>query len=560
MTHAPSAPPPELDALIIGAGFSGLYALHHLRTELGLAARVYEAGAGVGGTWYWNRYPGARCDSESHYYCFSFSEALNQEWEWSSRYPEQPEILRYLNHVADRFDLRRDIQLETRVVSAHFDEEANRWLVQTDRGERIAARYLVSAVGCLSAANLPEIPGLERFRGRWLHTGQWPHEGVDFSGQRVGLIGTGSSGIQATPVIASQAKHLTVFQRTPNYSVPAGNAPLTPERQREIKASYAEIWKLAHESDAGFPFAPAQRLALDYSQEERDAIYQDLWDKGGFQFTFASFSDVTRDKAANRTISDFIRRKIGEIVRDPAVAEKLMPRDYPYGSKRPPIDTDYFETFNRENVTLVDLRESPIVEITAQGVRTEAGEVELDTLVFATGFDAMTGALRRIDIRGVGGATLAEHWEAGPRTYLGLQVAGFPNLFTITGPGSPSVLCNMPVCIEQHVEWIGRCIDHLRRTGVARIEATEQAETAWVEHVNEVAEQTLYYEAASWYVGANIPGKPRIFMPYAGGLNAYRERCEAVAAAGYEGFELRGWGRGATRAPQRLSPRPPGSS
>jgi cation diffusion facilitator CzcD-associated flavoprotein CzcO len=542
MATAPSAPRDpaiELDALIIGAGFSGLYALHHLRTDLGLSARVYEAADGVGGTWYWNRYPGARCDSESHYYCFSFSEELNQEWEWSSRYPEQPEILRYLNHVADRFDLRRHIEFQTRVVSAHFDESTNRWLVETDRGQRISAHYVISAVGCLSAANLPEIPGLDRFEGRWFHTGRWPHEPVDFTGERVGLIGTGSSGIQATPVLAAQAKELTVFQRTPNYSVPAGNMPLTPARQREIKANYKEIWKLAHANDGGFPFVPPERLALDCTQDQRDEIYQDLWDKGGFQFTFASFADVTRDKAANDTISDFIRRKIGEMVKDPDVAEKLMPRDYPYASKRPPIDTAYFETFNRENVTLVDLKESPIVEITPKGVRTEAGEVELDSIVFATGFDAMTGSLLKIDIRGVGGRTLAEHWKAGPRTYLGLQMAGFPNLFTITGPGSPSVLCNMPVCIEQHVEWIGACIEHMRRTGASRIEATEEAETAWVEHVNEAAQETLFYEAASWYVGANIPGKPRIFMPYPGGLNLYRERCDEVAAAGYLGFELR---------------------
>ena len=528
----------HLDALIIGAGFSGLYALHHLREDLGLHVRVYEAGDGVGGTWYWNRYPGARCDSESHYYWYSFSKELYQEWEWTSRYPRQPEILAYLEFVAERLDLRKDIQLRTRIAAAHFDEAANEWDVTTEAGETIRTSYVISAVGCLSTANLPDIPGLDSFGGRLFHTGQWPHEKVDFTGERVGLIGTGSSGIQATPELAAEADHLTVFQRTPSYSVPAGNAPLTQERQREIKANADEMWKIAHESEGGFPFVPVEREALDFTQEERDAIYQDLWEKGGFQFTFASFGDVRANKPANDTISDFIRRKIAEVVEDPETAETLTPRDYPYASKRPPIDTDYFETFNRDNVSLVDLKTTPILEVTKKGVRTEAGEVELDSLVLATGFDAMTGALLNIDIRGASGESLADHWEAGPRTYLGLQVAGFPNFFTITGPGSPSVLCNMPVAIEQHVEWIGQCLRDMKQRGATRIEPTEAAEEAWVEHVNEAARETMFFEAASWYLGANIPGKPRIFMPYAGGLNAYREKCAEIVASGYEGFAL----------------------
>jgi cation diffusion facilitator CzcD-associated flavoprotein CzcO len=531
-------PTPDLDAVVIGAGFSGLYMLHRLRDVLGLKARVYEMGDGVGGTWYWNRYPGARCDSESHYYCYSFSEELNQEWEWSSRYPEQPEILRYLDHVADRFDLRRDIELETRVVSAVFDEAAGHWAVTTDRGDHVTARFLISAVGCLSASNTPDIEGLERFRGDAYHTGQWPHEGVDFTGKRVGLIGTGSSGIQATPVIAAQADHLTVFQRTPNFSVPAGNEPLTPERQREIKAGYAEMWQLARENNGGFPFKPVERSALDYSESERNAVFEGLWEEGGFKFTWGSFNDVMVDKAANATAADFIRGKIRQIVKDPEVAEKLLPTDHPYGSKRPPIDTDYFRTFNRDNVTLVDVREAPIESITENGLRTRDGEYELDTLVFATGFDAMTGTLLKIDIRGIGGETLASHWEAGPRTYLGLQVAGFPNFFTITGPGSPSVLCNMPVCIEQHVEWISDCISHVRAEGRTRIEATPDAETLWVAHANAISKETLFWEARSWYLGANIPGKPQIFMPYAGGLVLYRECCDGVVARSYDGFEL----------------------
>ncbi|HVM52493.1 MAG TPA: NAD(P)/FAD-dependent oxidoreductase [Acidimicrobiales bacterium] len=529
---------PELDTVIVGAGFSGLYMLHHARDVLGLRARVYEAGDGVGGTWYWNRYPGARCDSESYYYSFSFSEELEQEWEWSSKYPEQPEILRYLNHVADRFDLRRDVRLGTRVTAAVFDETTDRWEVSTEAGERVSARFLISAVGCLSTANVPDIPGIDSFEGDWYHTGAWPHDGVDFSGKRVGLIGTGSTGIQATPVIAREAAHLTVFQRTPNYSVPARNAPLTPEVATEIKANYREIRRMARESFGGFPFVPSGRSALEATPEERRDVYEELWEEGGFKFLYGSYYDIALNEEANETAAEFIRSKIREIVKDPDIAEKLSPRDHPYASKRPPIDTDYFETFNRDNVTLVDLKESPIIEITSTGVRTSAGEHELDVIVFATGFDAMTGSLLKIDIRGRDGRTLADAWAAGPRTYLGLQIAGFPNLFTITGPGSPSVLSNMPVSIEQHVEWIGDCIAYLRDRGLSRIEATEEAQEAWVAHVAEVASMTLFQKANSWYLGANIPGKTRVFMPYVGGVFPYRQRCDAVAANGYEGFAL----------------------
>ena len=526
------------DAVVVGAGFSGLYMLHHARDVLGLRARVYEAGDGVGGTWYWNRYPGARCDSESYYYSYSFSEELEQEWEWSSKYPEQPEILRYLNHVADRFDLRRDIELGTRVTAAAWDDERARWQVTTDADETVVARYLISAVGCLSAANVPDIAGLDRFEGDWHHTGAWPHDGVDFSGRRVALIGTGSTGIQATPVIAREADHLTVFQRTPNYSVPARNAPLTPEVAAEIKADYREIRRKARESFGGFPFDPSVRSALDHSEEERRAIYESLWEEGGFKFLYGSFFDIFFNEDANATAAEFIRERIRAVVKDPAVAERLCPRDHPYGSKRPPIDTDYFETFNRDNVTLVDLRETPIEEITARGIRTTTEHHDVDVIVFATGFDAMTGSLLKIDIRGRGGLSLRDKWAAGPRSYLGLQVAGFPNLFTITGPGSPSVLSNMPVSIEQHVEWIGQCIAHLRQHGVSSIEATEEAEDAWVDHVAEVASMTLFQKASSWYLGANIPGKTRVFMPYVGGVFPYRQRCDDVAAKGYEGFAL----------------------
>jgi cation diffusion facilitator CzcD-associated flavoprotein CzcO len=530
----------ELDAVVIGAGFAGLYALYKLRDLMGMRVQVYETGDGVGGTWYWNRYPGARCDSESFYYCFSFSEELAQEWEWSGRYPEQPEIERYLNHVADRFDLRRNIRLSTRVTSAHFDDATNRWEVETEHGERVRARYLISAVGCLSAANLPEIPGRESFRGEWVHTAAWPREGVDFRGKRVGLIGTGSTGIQATPVIAAEADHLTVFQRTPNFSVPARHAAFPPKVQAEIKSNYAAIFERTRVSPAGFPYFPIERKTMDVSAEERQQILEELWEEGGFKFLWGGFCDLTTDLAANSVASEFIRTKIREIVKDPETAELLCPTDHPYGAKRPPIDTDYYVTFNRDNVSLVDIRSAPIEAITPTGLRTKDREYQLDVLVFATGFDAMTGSLLRIDIRGAGGLRLADAWAEGPRTYLGLQVAGFPNLFTITGPGSPSVLVNMPVAIEQHVDWIADCIERMREQGRTRIEATKDAQDAWVQHVAEVADATLMGRANSWYVGANIPGKARVVMPYTGGQPMYRERCEAVVKAGYEGFEIRG--------------------
>jgi len=546
MSNQPSRPrrrgagsAPDLDAVIVGAGFSGLYMLYRLRDVLGLKARVFEAGDGVGGTWHWNRYPGARCDSESFYYSFSFSEELEQEWEWTSRYPEQPEILSYLNHVADRFDLRRDIQLGTRVIGASFDESTESWEVRTEAGEPVTARFLISAVGCLSAANIPEIKGLDAFEGDWYHTAAWPQQGVEFGGKRVGLIGTGSTGIQTTPVIAAQAEHLTVFQRTPNFSIPARNGPITQEAWTEIKANYRDIRRRARESLGGFPFELEDRSAMDVSDEERQAIYEQLWEEGGFKFLWGSFRDLLSDKEANDTAAEFIRGKIRETVKDPEVVALLLPTDHPYGTKRPPIDTDYYETFNRPNVKLVDVRKTPIVEATPHGLRTEGGEYELDIIVFATGFDAMTGSLLKIDIHGSGGRTLADKWAAGPRTYLGLQVAGFPNLFTITGPGSPSVMINMPVAIEQHVEWISDCIEHMRTRGLRRIEANLEAEDEWIDHVNKVADMTLYPRADSWYLGANIPGKKRVFMPYVGGQIEYRRRCDEVTARDYLGFELR---------------------
>ena len=525
-----------LDAVIVGAGFAGLYMLHRLR-GLGLSARVYEAGKGVGGTWYWNRYPGARCDVESMDYSYSFSDELQQEWKWTERYAAQPEILTYINHVADRFDLRRDIQLETGVTAAAFDESANRWDIETDRGDRVSARFCIMATGCLSTAQMPRFEGLETFQGARYHTGHWPHEGVDFTGQRVGVIGTGSSAIQSIPIIAGPAAHLFVFQRTPNYSVPARNAPLDAEFERQVKANYAEYRKQARESRIGFVVERSEDSALDVAPQDRQREYEKRWSRGGLGFS-AAYSDLLTNEDANATAAEFFRAKIRAIVRHPAVADALVPQDYPIGTKRLCVDTDYYTTFNRDNVTLVDIRKAPIEAMTPRGLRTRDQAYALDSIVFATGFDAMTGALLGIDIRGRSGQTLRAKWAEGPRTYLGLAIAGFPNLFAITGPGSPSVLSNMIVSIEQHVDWIADCITYLREQGHAAIEATALAQEAWVEHVNEVGSLTLYPRANSWYMGANVPGKPRVFMPYIGGVGAYREKCDDVAAKGYEGFTL----------------------
>jgi cation diffusion facilitator CzcD-associated flavoprotein CzcO len=539
MQPAPRAGAADFDVIVIGAGFSGLYQLYLLRDRLGLKVRVLEQGGGVGGTWYWNRYPGARCDSESHSYCFTFSEALYKEWEWSERYPGQAEIMRYMNWVADRLDLKRDIAFDTRVTACRYDAAANLWAVETATGERLTATWLITAVGCLSTANVPKIPGLESFEGRWYHTGQWPHEGVDLTGARVGQIGTGSTGIQAVPVIAAEAKHLTVFQRTANYSVPARNGPLAAEFKAWARENWQSIRDTTQSTPNGHPFIIADRSAWDVTEAERQAIYEAAWEKGGLQFR-AAFRDLLMDKAANDTAAAFLKAKIREIVQDPETAAKLADIDHPYAAKRPPIDTNYFETFNRDNVTLVDVRANPIERITPRGIRLRDGtEHALDIIVFATGFDAMTGPLLRLNITGRDGLPLAEAWAAGPRTYLGLQVDGFPNLFTITGPGSPSVLCNMPVCIEQHAEWIADCIAHLREQGIARMEPEPAAVERWVAHVNEAANATLLPQAGhSWYLGANVPGKPRVFMPYAGGMARYRGICAEVAAKGYEGFRL----------------------
>ena len=525
------------DVVVVGAGFAGMYMLYRLR-GLGFSVRVFEQGSGVGGTWYWNRYPGARCDVESMQYSYSFSEELQQEWDWSERYASQPEILKYANHVADRFNLRHDIQFDTCVEEASFDEDTATWEVKTSDGKIVSARFVVLATGCLSNARKPDIRGLDSFKGRVYHTGNWPHEQVDFTGLRVGIIGTGSSGIQSVPVIAEQARHLTVFQRTPNYSIPARNAPLSTAERDAFRKIYPEVRRFAREEARNGIYAEMpDRGALDDGDNERCARYEERWQRGGLTFMLV-YNNLALDKAANDTAADFVREKIAHTVNDPLTAKLLQPTTYPIGTKRICIDTDYFETFNRPNVTLVDIRSNPIEEILPHAVRCGGKDYEIDALVLATGFDAMTGSVARIEIRGRSELTLNRKWAEGPKTYLGLMSVGFPNLFIITGPGSPSVLSNMIVSIEQHVDWIADCLSHMRAHGLDAIEAEQQAEEKWVAHVNEVAHTTLFPQANSWYMGANIPGKPRIFMPYIGGVGAYRKICDEVAAKGYEGFAV----------------------
>src|SRR6266481_1148428 len=535
------------DAVVVGAGFAGMYMLHRLR-GIGLSVRVYEQGRGVGGTWYWNRYPGARCDVESMQYSYSFSDELQQEWDWSERYAPQPEILRYANHVADRFNLRSEIQFNTRVDQAVFDESANIWSVATSDGRTVSAKFVVLATGCLSNARVPDIKGLDQFKGQVYHTGHWPHEPIDFTGLRVGVIGTGSSGIQLVPVIAERARHLTVFQRTPNYSIPARNAALTEREREKFRQNYPEIRRFAREeAKNGIYTDLPDRGALDDGDNERGSRYEARWQRGGLTF-MSAYNNLVVDKTANDTAADFVRAKIAEIVRDPQTAKLLQPNNHPIGSKRICIDTEYFATFNRPNVTLVDIKSNPIEEITENAVRTGGEDYEVDALVLATGFDAMTGSVAKIDIRGRNAQTLNQKWAEGPKTYLGLMSAGFPNLFIITGPGSPSVLSNMIVSIEQHVDWIADCVAYMRDRGLGCMEAEKEAEDSWVAHVNEVAHTTLYPQANSWYMGANIPGKPQIFMPYIGGVGVYRQICNNVAAKGYKGFVMT-----AVEQPQKIA-------
>ena len=507
----------DFDAVVIGAGFSGMGMLRRLRDDMGMSVQVYETASGVGGTWYWNRYPGARCDSESYTYCFTFSKELLQEWSWSGRYPEQPEILAYLNHVADRFDLRRNIKFNTKVTSATFLEDRNLWEIETDQGDKVTARYFITGIGCISTGNIPKITGLESFEGDWYHTGNWPHHPVDFSGKRVAVIGTGSSGVQSIPVIASQAGHLTVFQRTPQFTVPARHASIDRKFiEEEVKPNYDAIIERGKWTNGGSPMTPDSGSALALTEEERNSVFEKFWAIGGNYFIYGSFDDIHSNEEANEIAADFIRSKIRETVKDPETAQMLLPLDHPYGSKRALMDTNYFETYNRENVDLVDLRQTPIQEITARGLRTSEQDFDFDIIVFATGFDAMTGTFMKMDIRGRDGMTLREKWADGPKTYLGLQVAGFPNMFMLTGPGSPSVLCNMPVCIEQHIDWVGDFIGWMREQNLETAEATPRAEEQWGDHVNEEANNTLFVKANSWYLGANIPESPESSCPTPG--------------------------------------------
>ena len=531
----------DFDVVVVGAGFAGIYMLHRAR-KLGLSVRLFEGGAGVGGTWYWNRYPGARCDVESMEYSYQFSEDLQQEWQWSERYATQPEIMRYANHVADRFGLRADIQFDTRVEAARFDAALGRWQVRVRAGEsqeaqEISAQFLIMATGCLSSANTPAFKGIESFTGERYHTGLWPDQDVDFTGKRVGVIGTGSSAVQSIPIIARQAKELVVFQRTATYSIPARNGPLDPGFEAGIKADYAgfRARNSLMPNAFGSNFPRNEASALDATSEEREREFEVRWQRGGLGF-LGAYGDLILNAQANETAAEFVRAKIRQTVRDPAVAELLTPKQV-IGCKRLCIDSGYFESFNRPNVRLVDVSEAPIEEITPIGLRTGGHEYPLDCIVFATGFDAMTGTLLRIDIRGRGGLSLQEKWHAGPHTYLGLGIAGFPNLFTISGPGSPSVLTNMLASIEQHADWIADCIAYMRTHGRTLIEASTEAEDAWVAHVNAVADRTLYATCNSWYLGANVPGKTRVFMPLVG-FPAYVAKTTEVAARGYAGFAL----------------------
>jgi cation diffusion facilitator CzcD-associated flavoprotein CzcO/acetyl esterase/lipase len=530
---------PDHDVVVAGAGFAGLYLLHRLR-ELGFSTRVLETADDVGGTWYWNRYPGARCDIQTIDYCYSFDPELETEWQWSERYATQPEILRYLQFVADKHDLRRDIEFSTRIEAAVWNDGTSLWTLRTDRGQKITCRYYVMATGCLSMPKTPDIAGHDRFLGEAYFTSHWPHQGVDFSGKRVAVIGTGSSGVQSIPLIAEQAAELTVFQRTPCYCIPAHNGPVPAHRMTELENDRAAYREAARQSLFGVPLAPMEVGALQVSAEEREAHYEDIWKAGELLGIAGAYADIITNATSNETLCEFVRDKIREIVNDPEVAETLCPKDFYIATKRPCLDTNYYETYNLPHVRLVDLRKHPIKAITESGIDTINASHTFDAIVFATGFDAMTGALVGVDITGSNGLTLREKWSNGPETYLGLMTTGFPNLFTITGPGSPSVLSNMTVSIEQHVEWVSNCLDDLRKNNFEFIEPTRTAEAGWVQHVNDYGAITLLPQTNSWYTGANVPGKPRVFLPYIGGVGPYRRICDEVVERGYFGFVLEG--------------------
>lgn len=525
-----------VDVVVVGAGFAGLRALHTFR-EMGLSTVVLEAAGAVGGVWYFNRYPGARCDVESFDYSYRFSPELEQAWRWSERYATQPEILRYINHVADQFDLRRDIRLNTRVESAQYDEQANRWTVTSAAGEQWIAKQLLMAVGQLSMPKATTYPGQEAFRGQVIYSAQWPREEVDFTGKRVAIIGTGSSGTQMTPVIARQAAHLAVFQRTANYSIPAANAPVSDQEDRAVKAHYRERREAARNSPSGLGFTPDPRSAIDVSPEEREQAFEAAWNRLGFGFAL-SFRDILLNEASNATAVDFIHRKIAQLVDDPVTRDKLTPKGFPFGARRPSVDSGYFTAFNRPNVELIDISETPITGFTANGLRTTDREIPFDIVIYATGFDAFTGSLLKPKITGRGGLTLQEKWQAGPISHLGISVHGFPNFFIVGGPGSPSLLSNVLLSTEEQLDWLADMFRHCAAHEIAVVEATSKAEQEWVAHVNERAQETLYLKTPSYYMGAEMPGKPKVFMPYSGGVRGYRRILERTAEANYTGFEL----------------------
>lgn len=522
------------DVFVVGAGLAGLYAVHKLQSR-GFSVQGVEAASDVGGVWYWNRYPGARCDVESLQYSYSFSKELEQEWQWTERYAAQPEILQYIEHVAERFDLSKFFLFNTLITKAEFNEIDGYWQIYTAQEETFTSRYCIMATGALSVPKLPEIQGIKNFNQPVFHTGAWPKQVVDFSGKRVGVIGTGSSGIQTIPAIAQQAAHLTVFQRTANFSIPAWNRPLSKDDQASWKIDYA--MHRARAKQLGTLYEFSDKAAHQVSDKERTSEYQRRWDLGGVNFIHA-FNDLMLNKSSNDTIADFVRQQIRKTVTDPVVAESLCPNDHALGTKRICVDTAYYETFNLPHVKLIDLKKDPITQVIETGIHTQSAFHSLDVLVCATGYDALTGAVLKIDIHGLGGVSLKHHWSQGPRTYLGLMTSGFPNLFFITGAGSPSVLVNMVVGIEHHIDWITDCLGYLRDHNMLRIEASIQAQDKWVQHVNEAAEKTLLPQANSWFIGANIPNKPRVFMPYVARIGVYRDECQAVADQGYAGFHL----------------------
>ena len=544
----PSPAPNSVDAVIVGAGFSGLYLLHKLRKQ-GFSARVFERGSDVGGTWYWNRYPGARCDVESMQYSYSFDQTLQQDWHWGEKYATQPEILGYLNHVTDRFDLRKNIEFDTEITSAHFDEGSRCWDIKKNVGGHLLAQFFIMATGCISTPQTPKIEGFSAYQGKTYHTGTWPHEKVDFTGQRIAVIGTGSSGIQSIPVLAKEADHVTVFQRTPHWSVPARNVPMTDEYEKEWKEDYAVRREEMRYSVSGSlkKLKSLDVPALSVSVDEREEIFRERWEAGGMTY-LRSFSDLLTEQEANDTAAEYVRERIRGIVKDSETAELLAPKTYPIGTKRLCLDTDYYETFNRDNVELVDISSQPIRQMTPTGLRANGRNFEFDSVVFAIGFDAMTGTLFNVDIRGRKGRMLKEKWYAGPRTYLGLMSADFPNMFMITGPGSPSVKSNMLTSIEQHVEFVVDGLMYMRDNRLELIEPELKAEDEWVDHVQEAANATLFPRANSWYMGANIPGKPRLFMPYIGGVGRYRKICEEIVKNGYRGFKVQAKTSGAEAA------------